>query len=233
MLPPLFLIASAISHSLTEPLGREAISKAAWLAEFREDLESYLTSDMVQAAIIQDRRQLPKLREADYFAFVDPSGGRSDSFTLGIAFKERDTNKIILSRLEEQAPPFNPKAVVEYFSEIVKSYGINEVCGDRYSGEWVVSAFEDCGIYYNSSELNKSQIYLEFEPLIAQGGVELLDLRRLVNQLRALERRTRSGGADLVDHPKGMHDDLANVAAGACVLASKDEVNRWDITVLN
>ena len=36
----------------------------------------------------------------------------------------------------------------------------------------------------------------------------------LVDQLAVLERRTRSGGRDTVDHPPGRHDDLANVAAG-------------------
>jgi hypothetical protein len=31
-----------------------------------------------------------------------------------------------------------------------------------------------------------------------------------------LERRTRSGGRDVIDHPVGGHDDLSNVLAGVC-----------------
>jgi hypothetical protein len=92
-----------------------------------------------------------------------------------------------------------------------------------------VQAFEEQGIGYISSELNKSEIYLNFEPLMAQGTVELLDNKRLRNQLRSLERRTRSGGKDLVDHPKGLNDDLANSCAGACVLAAKDEHQDMEI----
>ena len=56
--------------------------------------------------------------------------------------------------------------------------------------------------------------------MILSGQVELLDDRKLCGQLQNLERRTRSGGRDLVDHPAGLHDDLANSVAGSCVLNS-------------
>lgn len=42
---------------------------------------------------------------------------------------------------------------------------------------------------------------------------------RLVSQLSNLERRTTRIGRDIVDHPPGGHDDVANAAAGALVLA--------------
>ena len=38
----------------------------------------------------------------------------------------------------------------------------------------------------------------------------------LIDQLANLERRTRSGGKDVIDHPHGCHDDVANVVAGVC-----------------
>jgi hypothetical protein len=50
--------------------------------------------------------------------------------------------------------------------------------------------------------------------------VRLLDHARLKLQLGGLIRRTRSGGKDSVDHKPGQHDDLANAAAGALVLAA-------------
>jgi hypothetical protein len=40
-----------------------------------------------------------------------------------------------------------------------------------------------------------------------------------------LERRTSRGGKDSVDHPPGSHDDVANAAAGALVLAENFELN--------
>jgi hypothetical protein len=51
--------------------------------------------------------------------------------------------------------------------------------------------------------------------------IELLDSKRLAAQLAALERRTVRSGKDSVDHPPRSHDDVANAAAGALVLALK------------
>ena len=56
------------------------------------------------------------------------------------------------------------------------------------------------------------------------GRAQLLDLKRLVNQLCSLERRTARGGRDLIDHPQhpGAHDDLANAVCGAFVMLERD-----------
>lgn len=44
----------------------------------------------------------------------------------------------------------------------------------------------------------------------------------LINQIVALERRVRTGGRDLIDHPPNAHDDLANAALGlAATLTAK------------
>jgi hypothetical protein len=200
--------------------------KAEWLAEFREDLETFLPTEIIESAIIRNRWELPKIEGAQYHAFLDPSGGRSDSFTLGIAHKEQDSNKILLDRIEERRAPFNPQAVVREFSEIIKQYGISRARGDKYAGEWVARAFRDEGITFEASDLSKSEIYLESEPLFAQGAVELLDHQRLFNQLRSLERRTRSGGHDSVDHGPNLQDDVSNAACGAIVLASQGRPER-------
>ena len=51
-----------------------------------------------------------------------------------------------------------------------------------------------------------------------------MDVKRLVNQLCSLERRTSRGGRDLIDHPQhpGAHDDLANAVCGAFVMLERD-----------
>jgi len=46
-------------------------------------------------------------------------------------------------------------------------------------------------------------------------------VRRLLGQLRQLERRTTPAGADRVSHPPGGNDDVANGAMGAIWLASQ------------
>lgn len=199
-------------------------AKSEWLAEFRDDLETFLSTEMIEHAIITGRFELPKIDANSYVAFVDPSGGRADSFTLALAHRDEEFKKVILDRIEERPPPFKPQDVVKEFSKILKEdYGIFRVTGDRYAGEWVSRTFEEEGINFSPSKLNKSEIYLYFEPLIAQGQIELLDSKRLFNQLKGLERRTRSGGKDSVDHYPGSHDDVANAAVGALVLAASQE----------
>jgi kumamolisin len=44
----------------------------------------------------------------------------------------------------------------------------------------------------------------------------------VIAQLVGLERRTSRGGRDSIDHPLGSHDDVANAAGGALVLAANN-----------
>jgi hypothetical protein len=171
---------------------------------------------------------LPRSLKCKHFAFADPSGGRGDSFTLGIAHQEPAPDgkpgRVVLDVLQAVAPPFDPETVVANMAETLKSYGLQEVHGDQYAGEWVPAAFRRFGITYKPSEFTRSEIYLEVLPLFSQGRVELLDLPVLRTQLLLLERRTRAGGKDSVDHPRGAHDDHANAAAGALRLAAPANV---------
>lgn len=197
-----------------------AVGKAEWLAEFREDLESYLTSEMIES-VTKKLPLLPYDSRNRYIAFIDMSGGRSDSAALGIAFIEQDNNKIKLARLEEVRAPHDPKEVTKMFSEIIRDYGMFSVISDKYSAGWVESEFRANNIVYKPSELDKSELYLNFQALVSMQKVELLDIKRLSLQLQSLERRVRSGQKDRIDHPVGMKDDVANACAGACVMVSR------------
>ncbi len=193
-----------------------AAAESEWNANFRSDLESYLTSEAIESVIVPDRTRLPRAYRGIYEAFVDPSGGRRDSFTLAIAHRD-PRGKVILDALEERRPPFAPESVVSDYAQLLRSYGIERVTGDRYGGEWPADAFRKYGIRYIPSDKDKSAIYLEFLPLVMQNRVELLDNARLREQLRSLERRARAGGKDSVDHFPNAQDDVANAAAGVCV----------------
>lgn len=52
--------------------------------------------------------------------------------------------------------------------------------------------------------------------------VDLLDHERMVAQLTQLERSTVGGGRDRIDHPHGLHDDVANAVCGALVMCSRE-----------
>src|SRR5580765_6876236 len=57
--------------------------------------------------------------------------------------------------------------------------------------------------------------------LLAQGRMRLVENKRMLGQLRQLERRTTPGGRDRVNHPPGGRDDVSNAAMGALLLASR------------
>lgn len=194
---------------------------AEYDAEFRADLETYVSTEALEAVIVRGRYELPPQKGRFVYAGVDPSGGRNDAMSLSCYFRE-DTGKIVQATLRVQRPPFNPTECVREFAATLKSFGLSEITGDRYSGEWCTSAFQKEGISYKNSDLSKSEIYGEFLPLIMQGRLELLDHKQQIAELRQLERRT-GHGRDTIDHPQGLHDDAANACALGAVLAARAE----------
>ncbi len=192
-----------------------AAASAEYGAEFRTDIAAFLSWDVIERRVIPGRLENPPIASVEYFAFVDPSGGQSDSMTLAIAHRHNDL--VILDLLAEKIPPFGPEAVVREFVATMIRYRIHSVTGDRYGAEWTREAFQKLGITYHAAELTRSELYLEMLPMLTAGQCELLDNQRFIRQLLSLERRTSRLGRDSVDHPPSGHDDLANAAAGALV----------------
>jgi len=187
-------------------------------SEFRTDVSSFLSDEDVDAAIIRDRRTLPR-GQWRYVAFADLSGGRLDAAALCIAHAEPQ-GKIVIDRIDAVQAPFNTEDACARFALILSSYGLNRVTGDNYAADFVVSAFSRHGIGYVLSELPKSEIYSQILPLFTARLVELVDMPQLEGQLRQLERRP-GAGREKIDHPRGGHDDLANACCGALWLVSR------------
>jgi hypothetical protein len=189
-----------------------SIGASEWLALFRSDIESFITREAVESCIEPGVRERPPVRGVRYAAFCDPSGGRSDAMTLAIGHREQDCG--VVDCLREARPPFDPASVVREFAETLGAYGVREIRADRYGGEWPTAEFRKHGIWCRPAEKPKSDLYRELLPGINARRVELLDDSKLVAQLVGLERRVGRGGRDSIDHPPGMHDDLANSVAG-------------------
>lgn len=225
---PRVLVAKGPSRTFNPGLSQKVVDRAIerdasaasaeYLAEFRTDVEAFLGREVIDKVTALGRLELPPDSRHRYVAFVDPSGGSADSFTLAIAHREGDCG--VLDAVRERKPPFSPDGVVTEFAELLKAYGLHSVTGDRYGGEWPRERFRVAGISYEPSERTKSEIYQGLLPLVNSGRVELLESERLANQLSTLERRVARGGRDSIDHSPGGHDDLANAAAGALVLAA-------------
>lgn len=215
---------------ITDAYARDPASAAAeYGAQFRADVAAFLNSDWIDRATDEDTSERPPRAGVSYFAFADPSGGGSDAFTLAIAHRNPD-GQTVLDVCRARRPPFSPESVVTEYAALLKTYGLHSVTGDKYAAGWVVEAFAKQGVTYQHSEKSKSEIYLEVEPMFAQGIARLLDIRQLLTELRLLERRTARGGKDSVDHPPRGHDDLANAACGALYRARTQSA--IDLTIL-
>jgi hypothetical protein len=196
-----------------------AAADAEYGANFRTDAELLVSLSVLEAATMRGRHAVPRVPSVEYVAFVDPSGGSSDEMTLAVASRTA-AGVAVVHALEAVAAPFNPDDVVERFAAVLRSYGLVEVTGDAYGGEWPRARFAAHGIEYRVSDKTKTEIYKAFLPLLNGGRVELLDEPRMLRQFERLERRTTRGGREVIDHPPGGKDDRANAAAGALVQAT-------------
>jgi len=192
-----------------DPVG----GRAEYLAEFRSDIAGFLSEEWITAASREEGTDIAPADGVSYVAFVDPSGGRNDSFTLAIGHTEGPRR--IIDALRIRRPPFGPEAVCDEFAALAKRYRCRKVVGDHYSGEWVKRAFEKSGVQYEAAGKSKSQLYLETSVLFAEGAASIPNHATLIAELRGLERRSHRSGKDSVDHGPAGHDDAANSVCGA------------------
>jgi hypothetical protein len=200
---------SVIDDAMAEDL---AAAKSEYFGEFRDDIAEFLPRSIIEALVVKGRQELLPRGDTRYSAFCDLSGGRVDDAALAIA--HREDRKVIVDYMQRFRPPFSPHQIVAQMCDEIRRFSVRYVVGDNYAADFVSKSFESYGVRYQKAEKPKSQLYLELLPRLCSGEIELLDNETLVSQLASLERRTRSGGRDAIDHPVGGHDDLANVVAG-------------------
>jgi hypothetical protein len=197
-------------------------AKAEWEGLFRSDLESYVSMEVLDAVTSPGVTERPRLSEVAHYAFLDAAAGSGkDSFVAAVAHLEpRDGGApfVVLDAVREVRPPFDPVGVTAELARFLRSYGVTVAQSDRYAGAWVSESFARCGVQVVQDAEPKSALYLSALPVLTGRRCELLDLPKLRAQFASLERRRRAGGRDVVDHPPGGFDDVANSVAG--VLAS-------------
>lgn len=223
--PGPILVAQAESRTMNPSLPQRVIDEAMqrdpeaasaeYMANFRADLERFVTREVIEAATRPGRPELPYRSEHHYCAFTDPSGGGADGFTLAIGHTEG--NQIVVDLLRERKGP--PAAIVAEYAGLLKAYKVGSVTGDRYGGEWPAQEFQRHGIDYRPAGKPKSDLYIDALAALNSERAELPPDDRMQNQFIALERRTSRAGKDSIDHPPGGHDDRANAIAGLLSVA--------------
>jgi hypothetical protein len=207
-------------------IDREVIRKASeedpesaaaqWLGRFRTDIVGFLDDALIEQAVDRGRPlELPPRAGVYYRAYVDASGGAvgGDAYTIAIA--HREDGCYVLDVVRGRAGPFDPEELTKEYAALCKQYRCSGVVGDKYGAEWVASAWRKCGVVYTAAALTASETYCEALPLWTRAAVRIPNHLALQRELRLLERRPTRLGRDQVTHPRGVHDDHANVCFGA------------------
>jgi Terminase large subunit, T4likevirus-type, N-terminal len=195
---------------------------AEYNAQFRNPSDGYISRDMVMSRVPGGVTRVPYESGGQYFAWTDSATGIGkgrDSFTLGIARKTKEGADLVFAF--ERKPPFQRDRVIADCAGFLQQYRLSTVTGDGFARGYVADIFRQNGITYNDATRNRSQIYLAALAGINDGVFTLLDNERLIAQLTGLVMKPGTDGHDKVDHRSGSHDDLANAACGALVLAAE------------
>jgi hypothetical protein len=229
--PTKVMNSSLPSGVITRAFERDPASAAAeYGAEFRSDLEAYVSIEAVRACMPVNIYERPRQWAYQYSAFCDPAGGSgTDSMTLAIGHLEPQRETAVLDCIREVQPPFSPELVTEEFAAILKSYGLTVCVGDKFAGLWCVEQFGKHNVHYKPIAEAKSQLYAGLLATINSRRCDLLDNKRLLTQLTTLERRTsRGAGRDVIDHLPNGHDDVANAVTGVIThCLTKGKFNFW------
>lgn len=198
-----------------------ARSSREYDALFQDDVSSFFPAELLEAATVAGRRELPPQPGIRYLAAVDPSGGTgADAFTLAIVHVEHRDGRPFM--VQDVARGWNsPRGqklelapTVGEIAAVLARYGLYRVVGDKYAGEWPIQEFRKCSVLYEQAARDKSSAYVECEPWVTTGSIELLDHPELLREAGLLEKRLRAGGKKaLIDHPRGAHDDHINALA--------------------
>src|SRR5262245_42527913 len=98
---PMILVAQGATRDFNPDLPQSIIDRAMerdaaaanaeYMAQFRTDVEAFITREAVEECVKQRLFERPPERKHNYIAFVDPSGGSSDAMTVAIAHTEGKT----------------------------------------------------------------------------------------------------------------------------------------------
>jgi hypothetical protein len=189
-----------------------------YLAEFCENIASWIEYDTLQACVVPNRRELPPVAEFEYMAVIDPGFVHSD-FALAILQLSPD-GIIALCQLRSwrgsKKQPIAFGWVCRQIKQQLDEYGINRVITDQYYAQAVIQELSKLGVVAEQrafSGSTRATIFSNLRHLLVEQKIELLDSPELLSQLRSLEEeRTERGQINI--RARGQNrDDLAVVVA--------------------
>ena len=201
-----------------------------YLAEFTEAISSFLSADAVQQCVIEGRTELsPNRKVFHYIAAVD-AAYKGDQFTICIAHDDKDREKVVIDHLGgwqgSRKHPLKLSGVMPQIRSLADRYGFSKVRGDQFGAEPLKDVFKRYGLSYRERTFtsgSKADIYATLRTLVTDGGIELLDHKSSLGELRGLELELLPGGALRIGHSRHgkARDDYADAIALAVSEATR------------
>jgi hypothetical protein len=219
------LVAKATSRETNPTLSESVIARAMerdpdaaraeFLGEFRTDVSGFIDPKLLKQAVDEGITERPPSPQFEYVAFCDAASGiatSGDGDRFAIAIGHREGDVVVIDCCRRWMPPFNATEVTGEVAAIARAYRCDEVISDGFSSGYLRAELLRHGVGHRISEFNKSELYLSSLPMLTSCRIRLLDLKFVIDEFAALERRPGSGGRDKID-ARG-HEDAANVCAG-------------------
>jgi hypothetical protein len=186
----------SLPNSVVErALARNPIAaRAEYLAEFRSDLEGYVSLDTLRACT-GPVTEWPPLPGVHYTAGIDAAtGSGDDSLALGIAHFDEGSGRVILDFIREWRPPFSPTAVLTEVASHCRRFNIAEIIGDRFAEKFVAEMLFGSRMHYRRSDRVTSDNFAELLPMLNSHEVMLPNLPAFIEQLASLQAKPSSRG---------------------------------------
>lgn len=196
----------------------EQTFRREFMAEFCEDVISWIDPETLEACVIRNRRELPRLAGGTYLAVIDP-GFRHSDFALAI-LQRRSDGKIVLCRIVRwrgtKKAPLGLEWVCRQIQQQLGEFSLNRVIGDQFCVEAINQELGKLGIVYEEicfGTHTRGLIFGNLRHLLNQRKIELLDSPELLSELRSLDELKTDRGQIDIRPGGGMRDDLAVVVA--------------------
>lgn len=185
-----------------------------FLAQFADSVTGFLSVDLLRAAVTPGVRQRAPEPGRLYHATLDPAF-RRDAFAFAIGHLEG--GKYVLDFIEAwrgtTEKPISPTVAMATIATLCEPYKIRLLVTDQYHSENLQERAAEHGLVCNPVYLTqkiKLQMWGEFQGLLNQNKVALLDRQDLLDELSKMEKELTPNGQVRI---YGKRDDLAMVVA--------------------
>jgi hypothetical protein len=164
-------------------------ARAEYLAEFRSELEGYVSLDTLRACTGPFAEHPPTPGRIRYIAGLDLASGSGDD-SLAFALCHATDDKVVVDLVKEWTPPFSPSGVLAQVAEICKRYKVETVIGDRFAYNFAREILRDNDLGFRVSDKTTSVCFGGLLPMLNAREVMLPQHQVLLAHLGGLECKT-------------------------------------------